>query len=287
VAGLGESAAIRHCQTITRQQAKNFWYGIRLLPPDKRRALAVVYAMARRIDDIGDGDLAPDQKRIALDLLEASLRALNAHSDDHLLAGLDEVCRVYPLPLDAFHYLIEGVRMDIAGTSYECFEDLIPYCRRVAGSVGRLSLAVFGAADGKPWDGLQALADDLGVALQLTNILRDVREDFANGRVYLPAEDLRRFGAHPADLGGSASPQIAALIAFEAARAEAWFVRGLQLLPKLDRRSAACVGSMAGIYLRLLRRIADDPLAVMRGRLSLPAPEKAWVAARAIAGLAP
>jgi 15-cis-phytoene synthase len=283
-ADLPESVAISYCQQVTREQARNFWYGIRLLPPAKRRALAAVYALARRIDDIGDGCLSSREKQVALDEVERSLSALDDPGDDLVLAALREVAGAFPLPIDSFRDLLDGVRMDVAGGRYDCFDELVVYCRRVAGSVGRLSLAVFGAQNGHSTDELFTVADDLGVALQLTNILRDVREDLAVGRVYLPAEDLGRFAVDAQELGGSTSPRVASLIRFEAERAGEWFERGLTLLAHLDRRSAGCTGAMAGIYLRLLRRIAADPLQVTRRRLSLPAWEKAWVAGRAVVG---
>jgi 15-cis-phytoene synthase len=280
---LPASTAISYCQQITREQARNFWYGIRLLPPAKRRALAAVYALARRIDDIGDGCLSPQEKQLALDEVERSLRAPDG-SDDLVLTALREASEAFPLPAGSFHDLLDGVRMDVSGDRYECFDDLVVYCRRVAGSVGRLSLAVFGASPGGSAEELYALADDLGVALQLTNILRDVREDLGAGRVYLPAEDLRRFAVDAEELGGSSSLRVASLIRFEAERAAEWFDRGLALLAHLDRRSAGCTGAMAGIYLHLLRRIQAEPLQVTRQRLSLPAWEKVWVAGCAVSG---
>lgn len=161
------------------------------------------------------------------------------------------------------------------GAVYETFDDLVVYCRRVAGSIGRLSLGVFGAREAER---AGDLGDDLGVALQLTNILRDLREDWAEGRVYLPREDLERFDAAPPGFS-------AELVRFEAARAQEWFDRGLELLPLLDRAAAASVSAMAGIYRRMLDRIEAEPEVVLRGpRLSLPAREKAWVAARSLAG---
>ena len=172
--------------------------------------------------------------------------------------------------------------MDVIGTSYETIDDLVGYCRRVAGSVGRLSLAVFGSDD---LERAVPLADALGVALQLTNILRDVVEDRSFGRVYLPRADAESVGCPP-DLSGPA-PKVALLVALECGRADQWFAEGLQLLPLLDRRSRACVAAMAGIYRRLLARIEREPDAVTRGRVSLPTWEKAAVAARSLAGAQP
>jgi phytoene synthase len=151
------------------------------------------------------------------------------------------------------------------------------YCRRVAGSIGRLCLAIFGSADPERAHGL---ADDLGVAMQLTNIIRDVREDALGGRVYLPREDLERFDCP--DFPAGEPDDLSALIAFEAARGRDWFDRGLELVPLLDTRSASCVLAMTGIYRRLLDRIAESPQLVMERRVSLPGWEKAWVAARSL-----
>ncbi|HEX9312720.1 MAG TPA: presqualene diphosphate synthase HpnD [Actinomycetota bacterium] len=274
-------AAVAYCEGVTRTRARNFWYGIRLLPRPKREALAAVYALARRIDDVGDDDLPEAEKRRGLDVVERSLVDIGPGSPDPVLAALGLAGRRFDLPVQAFRDLIDGVRMDLDGTRYGTFEELVVYCRRVAGSVGRLSLSVFGA----PYmAAAEPLADDLGVAMQLANVLRDVREDLGRGRVYLPAEDLERFGCSPGDLAGPAGPRVEDLIRFEAARAEDWFRRGLRLLPMLDRRSAACAGAMAGIYRRLLRRISARPGAVLDRRVSLPAWEKAYVAARALAG---
>ncbi len=270
--------AYRECEAITRREAKNFAYGIRLLHPPERRALSAVYALARRIDDIGDGDEPPEHRLEGLAGVRkqlGELGELGAHGEpgnDPVLVAIADARSRYDLPMDAFDDLVDGCEMDVAGTTYATIDDLVVYCRRVAGSIGRLSLAVFGAA-GAP--GACGLADDLGVALQLTNILRDVKEDKRRGRVYLPASDAAAMGSPP-DLSDDGS--LGRLVAFECTRAEEWFERGLTLLPLLDRRSQACVGAMAGIYHRLLRRIARDPMAVTRGRVSVPASEKLWVA---------
>ncbi len=264
--------AYRECEAITRREAKNFAYGIRLLHPPERRALSAVYALARRIDDIGDGDEPPEHKLEELAAVRKQLGALGEPRNDPVLLAIADARSRYDLPMDAFGDLVDGCEMDVGGTTYSTIDDLLVYCRRVAGSIGRLSLAVFGSA-GAP--GACGLADDLGVALQLTNILRDVKEDKRRGRVYLPATDAAAQGSPP-DLSDDES--LGRLVAFECTRAEQWFERGLKLLPLLDRRSQACVGAMAGIYHRLLRRIASDPMAVTRGRVSVPAPEKLWVA---------
>ncbi len=269
--------AYAQCETITNEQAKNFSYGIRLLPEPKRHALSAVYALARRIDDIGDGDLPPARKQEALADVRKALDAGAGTGDDPVLVAIDDAARRYHLPMEEFGQLIDGCEMDVTGTTYATFDDLVGYCRRVAGSIGRLSLSVFGTT--YP-ESAEPRAEALGVALQITNILRDVVEDREMGRAYLPREDAERFGC-AVDLSGPPDA-LAALIGFETTRARTWFASGLELLPLLDRRSRACVAAMAGIYRRLLGRIEADPAVVLQGRLSLPTAEKLRVAARAL-----
>jgi 15-cis-phytoene synthase len=282
---MNPSTAVQYCEEVTRTQARNFWYGIRLLPEDKRQALASIYAMARRIDDVGDGTDPVERKREQLDGIEASFSGASPADEDPVVAAVALAAIRFPIPLSAFGDLVDGVRMDLDDHRYATWEDLELYCRRVAGSIGRLSLGVFGARDP---GGDARLADDLGVAMQLTNVLRDVREDRERGRVYLPDEDLARFELERGDLASpDPGPRAEALVRFEVGRAREWFDRGLALLAHLDRRSAACAGAMAGIYRRLLRRIDAAPLTVFDRRLSLPAWEKAWVATRALAGGTP
>jgi phytoene synthase len=335
--------AYRHCEALTREQAANFYYAIRLLPLARRRAICAVYAFARRVDDIADGTLEREEKLRLLDVQAHLLAELSsttsvsvsppapggdrpAPDTDPVMVALADTYARFSLPPTALEDLIEGMRMDVDEVTYERFEDLVLYCRRVAGSIGRVSLAIFGARDpdlagrsagrsaGRPTIDDGQLADDLGVAMQLTNILRDLREDAEIGRVYLPAEDLRRFGviadgderggvpamlaaltrslngtdmeAEPGE-GGAETDRadwLHALVRFEADRARQWFQQGMTLTPLIDRRSAVCVTVMAGIYRRLLDRIEADPEQALRERISLPVREKAWVAARSVLG---
>ena len=284
-------SAYRHCEQVTQTQARNFSYGIRLLPAGKRRALSAVYAFARLVDDIGDGTLPVPDKLAALGDARAAVTALQADGataagGDPVLLALADAAHRYPIPLAAFAELIDGCEADVRGTTYATFGELEHYCRCVAGSIGRLSLGVFGSRDR---GAAEPLADALGIALQLTNILRDIREDLLSGRVYLPAEDLERFGAQlRPDRGGALAGDrgLEALIRFEAHRAFGWYASGMRLLPLLDWRSAASAGAMAGIYLRLLDQIAAAPAAALRQRQSLPGKAKAAVAVRALAGIA-
>ena len=338
----GTREAYRQCEAITRRAAANFYYGIRLLSPERRRAMCAVYAFARRVDDIGDGTLAREEKLRRLDAQARALAALpggeigatgaavesagastaatepprahgvapRASQADLVMVALADAYVRFDVPPDALQALIAGVRMDVEGVTYESFEDLVLYCRRVAGAIGRACLAIFALRDPAGTDraAAQRLADDLGVALQLTNILRDVREDAEDGRVYLPAEDLRRFGLIAAgdereaagvivrladrsaiDGDGMAADGeradagwLDALVCFQADRARVWFDRGMALAPLLDRRSAACLLAMAGIYSRLLSRVAADPERALRERVSLSMREKTWVAARSM-----
>lgn len=288
--------AYRHCERVVREEARNFSYGIRLMPAPKRRAMSAIYAFARGIDDIGDG---PEPACVRLDLLDrtrqrlltvqdvlrrrADVRALEGHP---VLTALTDAAGRYPIPLEAFDELIDGCENDVRGADYDTFDDLLRYCQRVAGTVGRLSLGVFGS-DGR--QRAEGLADSLGVALQLTNILHDLREDRLAGRTYIPREDLDRFGCtlELDESGTFVDPpwRLNKLVGFQAERARAWYAEGLRLLPLLDRRSAACTAAMAGIYRRLLDTIAAQPSIALNGRASLPTWQKAVVAARALSGV--
>ena len=266
-----------HCEAVTRANARNFYYGIRLLPTPRRSAMCAIYAFARRVDDIADGPGTTAAKLAGLRAASDDLHRLGGPTDDPVMLALADAAERFPIPLDAFDDLIAGARMDVVGARYEHYGDLVTYCRRVAGSIGRLSLGVFGQAGGGDADGR---ADDLGVAMQLTNILRDVGEDLAAGRVYLPGEDMAAFGC---DISGETDPgALADLIRFEAARAHGWFAVGRRLLPLLDRPSAACVATIAGTYEQLLRRIERRPQAVVRERVRVPVWTKAWIVSRAL-----
>jgi 15-cis-phytoene synthase len=275
--------AYRSCVRTTRHAAANFYYGISLLPRPKRWAMSAVYAFSRRVDDIGDGslDVAAKLSSLAAERERIELLALgDVDWDDPVIVAIADAQPRFQLPLDALISLIDGIELDIRGTTYETFDELVVYCRHVAGSIGRLCLAIFGTPNNRV---APALADDLGVAMQLTNILRDVREDSESGRVYLPAEDLRRFGVD--DPATSAAPALAALIRFEAERNREWFARGLRLADMLDSRSRSCLLAMTGIYRGILERIERQPTEVLERRISLATWEKALLAARSLAGV--
>jgi phytoene synthase len=275
--------AYRECELVTRAQAANFYYGIRLLPRFKRQAMCAAYAFARRVDDIGDEGGSDRSAQLELLAHEreavAALAAGRPAVDDPVAVALAHANRYYNLPLDALALLIDGVERDVLGTEYQSFEELVGYCRCVAGAIGRLCVAIF--SDGAAGEREHSLADDLGVAMQLTNILRDILEDHERGRVYIPAQDRQRFGC--TDLFAADPDAVSALVHFEAERAAEWFARGLALVEYLDVRSASCLQAMAGIYGRILERILADPAQVMGGRISLSPLEKTWVALRSLA----
>jgi len=309
--------AYRQCEALTRAAAGNFYYGIRLLPAPKRRAMCAVYAFARRVDDIADGTLAREEKLRRLAAAAQALERLDPCDADPVMAALADATVRFQLPADALGDLVEGVRMDVVGTSYATFVELELYCRRVAGSIGRLCFAIFGVRAGG-WAGGRApnqgkrsaneLANDLGVALQLANIVRDLREDAERGRVYLAAHDMVRYHLHDdgpldapamraltreasiaepamvAGFEGGDVGQLYALMRFYCLRSRDWFHRGMDLVALLDRRSAACVLAMAGIYWRLLGHIEERPDRALARRVRLTKREKAWVAARALLG---
>ena len=239
--------AYAEVERITRKRARNFAYGIRVLPRDKRRAIAAIYAFARRVDDVADGDLAPAEKRRQL---EALGRALDGSpGDDAMLVALADARSRYPIPEDALRALVAGGIQDLEQSRYGSFDELLGYCRKVAGAVGLACVAVYGSDDVER-------AETLGVALQLINILRDVREDWELGRVYLPQDELASFGVSEDDIAaGRATDAWRALMTFQAERARAYLQDGLGLLRSLDSRSSLCVSTFAGLYRATLDRI--------------------------------
>jgi phytoene synthase len=260
--------AYGEARRIVRDSRSSFYAGMRLLPRDRRDALFAVYSLARRIDDVADGDLQTDAKVRRLDDLRAELEEIES-SGDPVFVAVADASRRYPIPLQAFGDLLDGAEADVRGTRYEDFADLERYCRCVAGSIGRLCLGVFETRDRAA---AEPLADDLGVALQLANILRDLAQDLRDGREYLPADDLARFGCRVVD--GHLEGEAELLLAFEAERGLGWLQRGLRLLPLLDAASARCVVALTASYVRLLERVAREPERALTSRVALPRWEK-------------
>jgi phytoene synthase len=251
------SQAYAEVERITRRRARNFAYGIMVLPRDKRRAIAAIYAFARRVDDIADGDLPTGEKRDGLERLDAALDG--PPGEDAMLIALADARGRYPIPASALHALVAGGSQDLEQSRYASFDELVGYCRKVAGAVGVACVAVYGSDDVER-------AETLGIALQLINILRDVREDWELGRVYLPQDELASFGVTEADIAaGRATDAWRALMTFQAERARAYLQDGLGLLRSLDSRSSLCVSTFAGLYRATLDRIEERGFDVFDG----------------------
>ena len=240
---------------ITRREARSFAWGIRVLPRSKRRAVAALYAFARRVDDIADdGSLAAEERRSRLEACRAAVEGLPESQDgDLVLVALADAVVRYEIPRQALLDLVAGGLMDVDRTRYASWEELREYCRRVAGAVGIACAAVYGPSE--PEEAMRH-AETLGLALQQINIIRDVAEDWRLGRVYLPQDELERFGVTEANIGaGRTGPEWRELMEHQALRAEQLLAAGLQLLRHLDPRSALGVRSFAGTYRALLEQM--------------------------------
>jgi len=262
--------AYAEVERLTRKRARNFAYGIMLLPKPKRRGIAAVYAFAREVDDIADDPaLAMALKREKLERLHLAIE--EAPGDDAMLVALADARSRYPISSRALHDLIDGGLQDTEQARYASFDDLLAYCRRVAGAVGVACVAVYGADQPQR-------AETLGVALQLINIMRDVREDWELGRVYLPQDELASFGVSEEDISeGRVSAAWQALMAYQAARARAYLEDGLALRASLDARSSACVSTFANLYRATLERIERSGFDVFDGPPKLSALTKLWI----------
>jgi squalene synthase HpnC len=237
-------------ERLTRQRARNFAYGIMLLPRPKRRAIAAIYAFARRVDDIADGRLPTEEKRAQLERVRTDLHAV-PDEDATLVALADSIAR-YSIPLGPLEALVDGGLQDTAQTRYADFDDLRVYCSLVAGAVGRACVAVYGADEPEQ----DETAETLGIALQLINIARDVAEDWRLGRVYLPQDDLRRFGVSEAQIAdGRVDDAWRALVEFEVARARRMLEAGRPLTRVLPWRLGLELSAVVSGGLRILDRI--------------------------------
>lgn len=280
--------AERYCAALARREAKNFYWGFIALPRAKRMAIYALYGFARQVDDEADRPqrdrdltrLAPHRERLH--------RCLGGDYSDPVMQLLGLAVARYQIPAGELEQIIIGVEMDLRRDRYGSWEELTRYCLLVASSVGRMCVRIFGFSD------RQALtfADDLGLAMQLTNILRDMREDyFQFGRIYLPLDELARFGIGEADLidsfrrdpGGPTrwpAPDWARFVRFQTERARALFASGLRVADLIPTSSAACVLTMAGIYRGILEEIERDPALPLGGRVSLSSKAKLSVGVR-------
>ena len=255
---------------ITRREAKNFAYGIMVLPRAKRQAIAAIYAFARRVDDVADGELPLQEKRAELEELRAALKEDPA---DPVFVALRDARERFGIPAEALEALVDGGLQDIEQSTYADFAELRGYCEKVAGAVGLACVPVYGSSD---TEHALTYASQLGIALQLINIIRDVDEDSRLGRVYLPQDELAAFEVEEL----APSPQFRELMAFEAERARAYLAEGMRLLESLDRGSALCVGTFAGLYRETLDRIEAAGFDVFGEKTRLSTPRKLAVVAR-------
>ncbi len=276
--------AYDHCAAIARSEARNFYYGFVLLPPRRRRGIYAAYAFSRRADDAVDGGETTDRRLAAVAGLRGELDACVAGTppaDDPVLVALADTIRRFAIPRGHFDALIDGVEMDLSVSRYADWAALEQYCARVAGAVGLVSLHVFGFRD----PAAPRYAEQLGIGLQIVNIMRDVAEDAERGRIYLPADEMAAHGVTEDDiLAGRATPQFRALMADQGTRARALIDSGENLLPLLDRRARMCVSMLSGIYREVLAGIEARDHDVLAGRVSLTTGRKLWLMARRTAG---
>jgi phytoene synthase len=270
-----DAEAERFCGQMARREAKNFYWGFISLPHDQRMAIYALYNLARQVDDDVDSapsrDLIPQRLAEQRERVHACYEGVPAQDSDPVMQVLAKAVYRYDIPESELQALIDGVERDCTCTRYETWDALREYCYLVASIVGRMCVRIFGFTDAAA---LQR-AVDLGLALQLTNILRDVREDAEMGRIYIPQEDLRRFGiSDEAMLRGEPGEGWHALVEFEAQRARELFERGYEVVRYIPRRAGACVQTMAGIYEGILQKIERDPHLPLRERAALSKSEK-------------
>jgi len=265
---------------VVMSRDTSFYYSFLVLPPRKRSAILAVWDFCRAVDDAVDE--APDSvaAHARIGLWRDELAALYAAGcDPHTPQGraLQPYVAEFNLPRGAFEDLIEGVEMDLGRVRYETFAELADYCRHVASAVGLVCVEIFGYKD----PAARTYAEELGIALQLTNIIRDVRADFRKGRVYLPSEDLARFDVTEEHLRvGQLTPDVRALMRFECERAHFYYNRARQTLPAVDRRSLLAAEIMGAIYFEILRRIEQSGYDVFSRRIRVPRPYRALIALR-------
>lgn len=282
-------AAYGVCRHIARSAAKNFYYGFLVLPAPKRNALSAVYAFMRQADDISDDPSIPaEQRREKLEEWISALRRVVAGkpTDDPVLFALADSQKSYNIPLELLEKLVYGTAMDlprqgttakplagiaVAQLQYDTFDQLHDYCYHVASVVGLICIRIFGYRDPRA----EKLAEQTGVAFQLTNIIRDVKEDAEMGRVYLPREDLARFGVEVSSLtNGTAATSFRPVLEFEAERAREFYRAADDLLPLVDEESQPALWTLVEIYRRLLKRIAAHNYDVFSERVRLSTAEK-------------
>lgn len=274
----------RACERVARRRARNFYYGFLLLPHPKRLALCALYAFMRRVDDVADTPGDRQTRQQALERLRDQLGRLETPTlpDEPFWPALADTVDRYRIPTRYLADVIEGALCDLWKTRYRDFAELRHYCYCVAGAVGRACVHVFGFRDSRAGE----YAEQLGIAFQLTNILRDLSRDFRMGRVYLPEEDFERFGCCPTELARSGPPEgaLLALLRYQAQRAWEFFAEGWRLLPLVEADSRPALWALARIYSGLLAEIERRDYDVFSQAIRLTWAEKLGVMVRASLG---
>ena len=267
-----------YCAARAAQSGSSFYYSFRLLPEPRRRAITALYAFCREVDDVVDEVHDPGVAQAKLAWWRVEVGGIYEGQPQHPVGkALAAVVREFALPREHLEAVIDGMAMDLAQQRYADFADLERYCHRVAGVVGLMSAEIFGYQE----PATAGFARDLGIAFQLTNIVRDVGEDARRGRIYLPQDELARHGVSASSiLRGRAEPGFAALMAFQVARAREWYERALRQLAPRDRRAQRASLAMAAIYRALLDEIERDGYRVLDRRISLTPLRKLWIAWR-------
>ncbi len=278
MAAIDVEIGYQESREITRREAKNFYYAFLTLPQERRRAIYVAYAFCRYCDDAVDTAESVDQKMATLQSLHASLNdAYTGRTSDPLFLALADVADRHDIPEEYFKQVIHGVESDLTKVRYQDFEELRSYCYQVASVVGLICLQIFGYKD----DSAREHAIDLGLAMQLTNIARDIQEDLGLGRIYLPQDEIARFGYSEEALeAGIVNESFINLMRFQAQRARGYFDSGFKLLPYLSPRSRACPAVMGQLYSKVLQRIEEAEFDVFQHRISLSKTEKLRVTAQ-------
>lgn len=276
-------ASYQYCRKLARSAARNFYYGFVLLPEAKRDALCALYAFMRGIDDISDEPGAVEEKERRLEAQRAELNGVLAAGSANGPAwlALRHTVTRFGIPQRLLHDLIDGAEMDQRIAKYQTFDELRDYCYHVAGAVGLCCLYVFGFSDSRAPE----FAEKMGIAFQLTNILRDVREDLAMGRVYLPSEDFAKFGCEAGEFSRNNPAQVAGMLRFETQRAREFYREGWKLLPLVSADSRAALWAMARIYSGILAKIEQRGGGAWTGeRARLSTAGKVWIFFRAKMG---
>lgn len=270
--------AYEECRQVTRREAKNFYFAFLTLPRAQRAAIYVAYTFCRYCDDAVDEEGSLDRKLAMLAELRGKLgRCYDGQVDDSLFLALADVVEKYAIPQEYFLEILAGVESDLVKDRYASFDELRQYCYQVASAVGLVCLHIFGFQDPRAKQG----AVDMGLAMQLTNIARDVKEDLDMGRIYLPQDEIERFGYSEAELmAGTVNPAFVELMRFHCRRAREHFDSGFLLLPYLSPGSRACPAVMGRLYSRVLDRIEDVDYDVLHHRVNLSKMEKVRVTAQ-------